>query len=175
MVSIKIDNTSWIKRSYRFTLKKMESEGSNDVSPTSVDSKRLGKRMINRSYGGIIRYKSSDREEYLLVKQRYMSVWSFPKGHGHELEPQIDTAKREIYEETGLQLVDEPIGKRRYKRGIYFVFDLKEKPEKMMIPDAREIEEVKWVTVEEMKELKNNSGIKLFMEKKDSKKLFSTQ
>jgi hypothetical protein len=31
------------------------------------------------------------------------------------------------------------------------------------------------VTVEEMKELKNNSGIKLFIEKKDSKKLFSTQ
>lgn len=170
MIGIKIDNGSCSKRCYRLSLKKMESEGSN-----AVETKVRGKRIANRSYGGIIRCKSSDRDEYLLVKQRHMSVWSFPKGHGYEGEEALDTAKREIYEETGLQLTEEPTGKRRYKRGIYFVFELKEKPDSLSIPDAMEIEEVKWVTVEEMKELNNNTGIRLFMEKNDSVRLFSSE
>jgi 8-oxo-dGTP pyrophosphatase MutT (NUDIX family) len=140
----------------------------------SASSRRLGKRVNKRSYGGIIRYKTENNtEEYLLVKQRTMNVWSFPKGHGYELEPVLDTAKREIYEETGIQLTEKPSGQRRYKRGIYFLFDLKEKPSIYDIPDAKEIEEVKWVTMDEMKELNCNSGIRLFLEKNASVKVFS--
>ncbi len=140
---------------------------------TSTKPRPLGKRINKRSYGGIIRYKSENNtEEYLLVKQRSLSVWSFPKGHGYELEPVLDTAKREIYEETGLELTVKPSGQRRYKRGIYFLFDLKEKPVIDSIPDAKEIEEVKWVTLEEMTELKCNSGIRLFLEKNAMVKIF---
>ena len=138
---------------------------------TSKSSRPLGKRINKRSYGGIIRYKTDDTEEYLLVKQRTLNVWSFPKGHGYELERELDTAKREIHEETGIQMTENPFGQRRYKRGVYFLFDLKEKPSIDDIPDAKEIDEVKWVTLEEMKELKGNSGIRLFLEKNTSVKV----
>jgi len=145
-----------------------------NTNKTNLSSRPLGKRVNKRSYGGIIRYKTENNtEEYLLVKQRTMNVWSFPKGHGYELEPVLDTAKREIYEETGIQLTEKPSGQRRYKRGIYFLFDLKEKPSIYDIPDAKEIEEVKWVTLEEMKELTCNSGIRLFLEKNATVKVFS--
>jgi len=145
----------------------MESEGSV--------RDRLGKRIVNRSFGGIICFKGENtEEEYLLVKQRHMKIWSFPKGHGHQYEDHLDAAKREIYEETGLQLKEEPIGRTRFKRGIYFVFHLQFKPETFDIRDKNEIEEVKWFSVNEMKDLHSNSGVKLFIEKRKVKSVFPT-
>ena len=139
-------------------MNRMESEASLKVLK--------GKRIANRSFGGIIRFKDCNSEyQYLLVKQRHMGIWSFPKGHGHENEEHLDAAKREIYEETGLEISTNPIGRTRIKRGIYFIFDLLVKPNITTIPDTNEISEVKWCTLNEMKDLHGNSGIKLFVEK----------
>lgn len=41
----------------------------------------------------------------LLVKHQNGGHWSFPKGHVEKNETKIETAKREVYEETGI-LID---------------------------------------------------------------------
>ena len=65
----------------------------------------MGKPSFNKSrcYGGII--KCTTTGKYLLVKG-FTGKWSFPKGHREKNETPLDCAKREIYEETGIQLQD---------------------------------------------------------------------
>ncbi len=53
------------------------------------------------SCGAIIFYKNSDYE-FLLLK--YPNYWGFPKGEKERGESEIQTAKREIKEETGLDV-----------------------------------------------------------------------
>ena len=50
-----------------------------------------------RSAGGIIL-----RENLILIASQHGTSWSLPKGHLEGEEREIDAAKREIYEETGL-------------------------------------------------------------------------
>ncbi len=42
--------------------------------------------------------------QFLLIKHRNGGHWSFPKGHMEAGETEIETAKREILEETGLDV-----------------------------------------------------------------------
>ena len=57
------------------------------------------KKTTATSAGGIIINTKS--KKILLVKQ-YIGNWSFPKGHQEKDEELLDTAQREIFEETGL-------------------------------------------------------------------------
>ena len=55
-----------------------------------------------RSAGGIIFYKKGKKIKYLLIKYR-AGHWEFPRGHVEKRESDIEAAKREIEEETGLK------------------------------------------------------------------------
>ena len=134
------------------------------TSPSSCHPLK-GKRIRNRSFGGIIRYYDLTSYRYVLVKGRYTGIWSFPKGHSYTTETPLGCAKREILEETGIQLTEEPLRRERLKGGVYFVFHLNGKPENCETNDTFEVEEVRWVTLEEMRELKVNAGIKEFIER----------
>ncbi|MGZ3634107.1 MAG: bis(5'-nucleosyl)-tetraphosphatase [Parachlamydiaceae bacterium] len=59
--------------------------------------------MIVHSYGIIpLRKELSGEWEVLLIQHRKGLYWSFPKGHAEEGEEPLQTASRELYEETGL-------------------------------------------------------------------------
>ncbi len=59
--------------------------------------------MIVHSYGIIpLRKGPRDKWEVLLIQHRKGLYWSFPKGHAEGREEPLQTATRELYEETGL-------------------------------------------------------------------------
>ena len=141
------------------------------ATPTS------GKR--NRCYGGILRCSNgsngsngssnsnsnssnSRHNQFLLVKGRQTGIWSFPKGHSIKGETPLECAKREIREEPGIHLNQEPVRAQRLKGGIYFVFDMQHTI-LSVLEDNFEIEENRWVTREEMEYLIVNSGVKDFL------------
>ena len=52
---------------------------------------------------GVLPYRENDTErEYLLVYENYSQCWSIPKGHMEMGETEVETAQRELFEETGL-------------------------------------------------------------------------
>lgn len=58
-----------------------------------------------KSCGAVIYRLKNNIIEYLLVmnkKGKGMGHWGFPKGHVENNETEVDTAKREIFEETGI-------------------------------------------------------------------------
>ncbi len=57
-----------------------------------------------KSCGAIVFQKREGRIELLLIKHRFGGHWSFPKGHVEQGENEIQTALREVKEETGLDI-----------------------------------------------------------------------
>ncbi|MDR0890685.1 MAG: NUDIX domain-containing protein [Endomicrobium sp.] len=119
------------------------------------------------SYGAVI-YNITDKKIFfLLVKSKCFNKWGFPKGHQKLEETDSETAKREIYEETGLSIVNFVSNfkeKEQYiihrkeeqnnssiiikKCNVYFlaVADLKYN---IKITDNCEILEARWCTINE--------------------------
>ena len=59
-----------------------------------------------KSCGAILFRENNGKREYLLVLNKKGNVrghWGFPKGHTEENETEYETAKREIFEETGIK------------------------------------------------------------------------
>lgn len=59
----------------------------------------------DRSFGVIPLQKIGADWHVLLIKQRFGRHWSFPKGHPEGEETAEEAARREFFEETGLQVV----------------------------------------------------------------------
>lgn len=59
------------------------------------------------SCGILVIRKHQSQREILLIQSRQGGHWSFPKGHMEPGETELDTARREVQEETGL--VVEPL------------------------------------------------------------------
>ncbi len=62
---------------------------------------------IEKSAGAVVFYKNKE-VEYLLLHypgstEKAKDYWDFPKGHIEEGESEIETVKREVFEETGLK------------------------------------------------------------------------
>ncbi len=57
---------------------------------------------MKKSCGAIIFYRENSKILFLLLK--YPNYWGFPKGESEKNESEIETAKREIKEETGLDV-----------------------------------------------------------------------
>jgi len=111
-----------------------------------------------RSAGGIIL-----RENLILIASQHGTSWSLPKGHLEGEEREIDAAKREIYEETGiteLQLIKKLGSYQRYKIDKFgkenkeelktITMFLFETNQKIINPKDKENPEAKWVTKEEV-------------------------
>ena len=125
------------------------------------------------SYGAVV-YKICDGEPlFLLVFSRRNERWGFPKGHIEKGETEIETASREIYEETGIRKVNfidgfkkeevyiidgtrpETKGRIAEKHSVYF---LAEALSDSMVFYDEEVAETKWVNVNKAKQLLSFSG-----------------
>ena len=105
---------------------------------------------------------------FLLVKGRKSGKWSFPKGHRNRGELAIECALRELYEETGISLTT-PL---TYPKSFvfskdnsgpeYFIIDV-ERELDTQINDNREITEVGWFSLEEIRGLNGNIDITRFL------------
>lgn len=56
-----------------------------------------------KSCGAVIYKKNNNQINYLLICAKYDHHWSFPKGHVEKDETELQTALREIKEETNLE------------------------------------------------------------------------
>ncbi len=106
-----------------------------------------------KSCGAIVYRKFHGNTEILLIKHVNSGHWSFPKGHVEGNETELETARREIKEETGLEVIldssfRETVSyspkKDTQKVVVYFLakarnFDF--------TPQIEEIEDIKWVDI----------------------------
>lgn len=65
--------------------------------------------MITENASGAVVYRLVDEQpQYLLLKSATSNFWGFPKGHVEGNETDIETAVREIREETSLKVTIDP-------------------------------------------------------------------
>lgn len=57
-----------------------------------------------KSCGAIVYHRLDQEEKYLLIQHENGGHWSFPKGHVENDETEVETALREIKEETGINV-----------------------------------------------------------------------
>ena len=107
---------------------------------------------------GVLPYRTGNTEpEYLIVFEEFSMCWSLPKGHMEAGETEIETAQRELFEETGLTallepdrtvVVEYPISPIARKQVVIFPGRVSGIPR----TQPGEIEKFKWVTAEELKD-----------------------
>ena len=103
-----------------------------------------------KSCGAIVYRKHHGNTEILLVRHVKSGYWSFPKGHFEEGETEEETARREIKEETGLDvLLDTGFRetvtfspKRNTKKTVVYFVGMATSHE--LIPQQEEISELRW-------------------------------
>lgn len=105
---------------------------------------------------GVLPYRMVNGErKFLLVFENYSQCWSLPKGHMEAGETEIETALRELYEETGLtaQLesgrsasIEYPVSDFSRKQVVFYLGQVIGEPRVR----AGEIDGFKWVSEEEL-------------------------
>ena len=114
--------------------------------------------IFEKSCGAIIYRIKDGNLEFLSISHRNDGHWGFPKGHIEDNESEEQTAIREIYEETGLQvnLID---GFRRSveyspKEGIMkeVIFFLAKTEQQTVHIQLDEIKDYKWSSLKNTKE-----------------------
>ncbi|MGI6157950.1 MAG: bis(5'-nucleosyl)-tetraphosphatase [Saccharofermentanales bacterium] len=107
-----------------------------------------------RSCGAIVFHEVDGELRVLLVKHR-PGHWSFPKGHVEAGETDIETAIREVAEETGIQIDIASDFQRQStyspKPGVIktVVFFLGDYIDGELTPQLEEVSEVRWMAPEE--------------------------
>ena len=107
---------------------------------------------------GVLPYRMiNGQQEFLLVFETYSKCWSLPTGHIEAGETDVQTALRELYEETGLTAIldtsrcasiEYPISSFARKQVAFYLGEV------TGVPKVREgeIDKFKWVTAEELKD-----------------------
>ncbi len=112
-----------------------------------------------KSCGAVVYRRAGEAFEILLVKHINGGHWSFPKGHVEEGESDIETAYREILEETGISVyIDDAFReiltyspqKDVIKDVVFFIATPKQGN---LAAQPEEIMEARWVTADEAKEI----------------------
>lgn len=108
---------------------------------------------------GCVIFDKDTHSKVLIVYEKDRNFWGFPKGHIEEGETEIQTALREVKEEVGIdvKILDE---KYRYeinyiienkqvdKTSVFYIAEPVDENVKITNQEA-EIEDSKWVTVDE--------------------------
>lgn len=113
--------------------------------------------LFHKSCGVLPWRKTDGRLEFLIVFEQFSQCWSLPKGHMEAGETEVQTALRELREETGLAalldpqaraVIEYPIFQNGCKQVVFFPGQVSGTPK------ARpgEIEEFRWVTEEELQD-----------------------
>lgn len=113
----------------------------------------------DESIGVVPVFNGAAGENLFLVVLHKAGHWAFPKGHQDAGESELDTAKRELYEETGIKDVElknqkeflefysfERHGKTYYKRVKYFIGLVLNKETKTPDKFKHEIKQTKWLS-----------------------------
>ena len=111
-----------------------------------------------------------DNDKVLILKQ-VQGHWGFPKGHVENNETEIETAIREIKEETNLDVeinekfryVETYSPKENVTKDV--VFFVAKKVGGDVKPQEEEVSEIKWVSPKEALELVSYESSKIVMEK----------
>ena len=107
-----------------------------------------------KSCGAIVYRKFHGNTEILLIKHVNSGHWSFPKGHVESGETEVETALREIKEETGIDVIIDSTfreivsycpKKGTQKIVVYFLAKAKNSD---YIPQREEIADIKWVEID---------------------------
>jgi len=106
-----------------------------------------------KSCGAIVYRKSHGNIEILLIKHVNSGHWSFPKGHVEGAESEIETAQREIFEETSVEVLIDPTFRETVtyspkrdtrKEVVYFLAKAKNMD---FTPQRSEISDIRWVDI----------------------------
>ena len=115
-----------------------------------------------KSCGAVIFRLHEDREQALLIRHKNSTVWSFPKGHVEKGENELQTARREIAEETGVTDLTLDPGFRRpleyhaksnvIKQVIFFVGSVEEDSALHKTHDEI-VQEARWADAEQVPQM----------------------
>ena len=106
-----------------------------------------------KSCGAIVYRRFHGNIEILLIKHVNSGHWSFPKGHVEGDETELETARREIKEETGLDVILDQTFRETVsysprrdtqKIVIYFLALARNYD---FVPQEEEIAEIRWVDI----------------------------
>jgi 8-oxo-dGTP pyrophosphatase MutT (NUDIX family) len=127
-----------------------------------IEEKKDEKEVTKRS-GIIFISRKNEEVKLLVVKGNGSGIYSFPKGRQNEDETVETCAIREVMEETGIQISEEELlDKKKCKIGknTYFIIEVNEDDYQIFnIKDTREVSEVSWKTIDELKNIICNKDI----------------
>lgn len=106
-----------------------------------------------KSCGAIVYRRFHGNIEILLIKHVNSGHWSFPKGHVEGDETELETARREIKEETGLNVIlDQTFRetvcyspRRDTQKVVVYFLALARNYD--FVPQEEEIAEIRWVDI----------------------------
>ena len=109
-----------------------------------------------KSCGALVYRLEGEKLMLLLLRHRHGGHWSFPKGHMEGKETEVETALREIREETGLDVLlqtqfrhtVEYYPKPGVKKLVVYFLGLAA-PDACPVRQEEEISELKWVEYDE--------------------------
>jgi len=137
---------------------------SNEADEISV---QFEKPVIRRS-GIILRTRTENYLDMkmLVVRGRDGGIWSLPKGRMKEDESEEECAKRELYEETGIEVGEiSHLQKCKLGKNIYFVMEVEEMDfKKFTIWDNNEVDKVEWKSIMELRSLNCNKDIRSILQ-----------
>jgi len=112
-----------------------------------------------KSCGAIVYYLENEQPHYLVIQHRNGGHWAFTKGHVENDETEVETALREINEETAVDTIEIDTGFRNVlsyspapgveKEVIYFVAEVERTVAKSVEKQEAEILDTKWLPYDE--------------------------
>ena len=116
---------------------------------------------IRRRAGVLVFYKN----KVLVVLGKISNKWSFPKGESNEDELLEDTAVRELKEETGFEFTNKIEFFFKTKYTTYYKIDVSNEDfiQSPSIMDKKEIKKCKFMSLENLKNIRGNHDIKHFV------------
>ena len=103
----------------------------------------------------------NSNNEVLLVRGRSTQKWSFPKGHLKKSETDLECARRELFEETGILAPDTYVSYHKLKAASYYTFQIDTMPN-LQILDNWEVDAVTWWPISTLPERDANIDVSIF-------------